>query len=236
MADTKLEVPELVGTEAARHAECAFRALYLLIVILASSFATAVVVVVTHQVPWMIVLGILLVTGALVSRWGVRLAREAGAAASSFLSQRLGYPVTIELPRRLTADNWRRQINAAIQVHEATHFPADSESGIATDPKRRRLGEVERRLAELRAGHAERVLAATMWGYAAMLGVAPIVAAVLLIRHLPLWLLLLAVVGLLELAFCEVQAYKRLRELRRSSSELRQLRRERRTLQPPGAS
>ncbi len=236
MAERNLEIAELVGTEAARHAKWAFRTLYLSIVIVASSFATAVVAVTTHQVPWMIVLGVLLVTAALVSRWGVRLAREAGAAASSFLSQRLGYLVTVELPRRQTADNWRRQINAAIQVHEATHFPADSESGIPTDQKRRRLGEVERRLAELQAGHGEKVLAGTKWGYAALLGVAPIVAAVLLIRHLPLWLLFLAVVGLLEIACCEVQAYKRLRELRRSSSELRQLRRERRTLRPPGES
>ena len=229
MADRNLEIAELVGTEAARHAKWAFRTLYLLIVIVASSFATAVVAVTTHQVPWMIVLGLLLATAALVSRWGVRLAREAGAAASSFLSQRLGYLVTVELPRRQTADNWRRQINAAIRVHEATHFPADSESGIPTDQKRRRL-------AELQAGHGEKVLAGTKWGYAALLGVAPIVPTVLLIRHLPLWLLFLAVVGLLELAFCEVQAYKRLRELRRSSSELRQLRREARTLRPPGES
>ena len=187
---------------------------------------------ITRQDPWLIAFGLLLVATALVSRWALRLDREAGAAASSFLSQRLGYPVTVELARRQTADNWRRQINAAVRVHEATHHLADLESDNPTDQSRRRLGEVERRLAELQAGRAEKVLGTTKWAYASLLGVAPIVAAALLIRHLPLWLLLLAVIGLVELAFCEVQLYKRLLGMRRSTSELRQLHRERRTLLP----
>ena len=118
--DQELEVAELVGAEAARRGKWAISAVYLSVMIVVSSFATAVVAFITPQDPWLIAFGLLLVATALVSRWALRLDREAGAAASSFLSQRLGYPVTVELARRQTADNWRRQINAAVRVHEAT--------------------------------------------------------------------------------------------------------------------
>lgn len=232
--DQKLGVSELVGAEAARRGEWAIRAVYLSVVVVVSSFATAVVAFITRQLPWLIAFGLLLVATALASRWGLRLAREAGATASTFVSERLGYPVTVELPRRQTADSWLRQINAAIRVHEATHTPADSESDTPTDQSRRRLGEVERRLAELQAVHTQKVVATTQWGYAMLLGLAPIVATLLFIPHVPLWLLLLAAVGLVEMVFCEVHVFTRLRGMRRSTSELRQLRRERRTLLPPG--
>jgi hypothetical protein len=88
-------------------------------------------------------------------------------------------------------------------------------------------------LAALRAVYTQNSFAMTQWGWAMLLGVAPIVAALLLIRHLPLWLLLLAALGLVEVVFCEIQVFKRPRGMRRSTSELRQLRRERRTLLPP---
>ncbi|MGC1184672.1 MAG: hypothetical protein WBA31_05905 [Candidatus Dormiibacterota bacterium] len=232
--DQRLEVSDIVGADAARRGELAVRTIYVLVVIVMASFATAVIAVVTREVPWMIAFAVLMVASLFVSGRGVRLAREGGAAASAFLSQRLGYPVTVQLPRRQSASNWHRQINAAIRAHEATHAPADSASENPADRRRRRLGEVDGRLAELQAEHSDKVLGTTKWVYPSLLGVAPIVAAGLLIRHLPLWLLFLAVAGLLELAFCEVQIYKRLLAMRQSTSDLRHLREERRTLLPPG--
>jgi hypothetical protein len=140
--DQKLGVSELVGSEAAHRGDWAIRALYLSVVVLVSSFATAVVAFITRQLLWLIAFGLLLVATALLSRWGLRRARRAEAAASTFISEQLGYSVTVELPRRQTADNWRRQISAAIRIHEAMHPPADSESDTPADQSRRRLGEV----------------------------------------------------------------------------------------------
>ncbi len=222
-----------MGADAVRRGELAIRIVHLLLVVVIAIFATAVLAFLTRQLPWLIACGVLLLGSPLLSHRALQLARGSEASASSFLSQQLGYPIKVALPWRPTLARWRHQIDAAIQVHEATHTHADYGSDTPADQSGSRLADVEHRLAELRALHIQSVLATTKWVYAMLLGVAPIVAAAILFRHLPLWLLLLAVVGLAELAFCEVHVYKLLLGRRRSSSELRQLRRERRTLLPP---
>lgn len=75
-SDLKREVAEPVGADAARRGGLAIRTLYVLVMVVIASFATAVIALITRQLAGIIAFGLLLVASALASRRGVRLTRE----------------------------------------------------------------------------------------------------------------------------------------------------------------